>query len=103
MHISVCGIACEVCILYRKGICRNPCEPKVDTHRPIPRCAAERGVRYCSSCKEFPCDLYEGIPVEVELEPGKRVRAEWRPYSKIFLEMLRTRLKGVRVPYRFLL
>ncbi len=82
MKIGVCGIACEVCGLYTKGICpgcttheMNPCE--------IPRCAERKKVEFCSrDCEEFPCKYYG--------ESGEL----YYPFSKEFLESFKNRLVG---------
>lgn len=92
-----------MCILYKRGICKSPCEPSKKTHRPIPRCAAEKGVRYCSECEDFPCKLYDGMPIEVRVKPGKIMRMQWQPYSWAYVEMIRRRLKKESITYKFLI
>jgi hypothetical protein len=90
VKIGTCGIACEVCILYKRKICQG-CTPQMSC--PIPRCAVEKGIAYCSQCEEFPCKLYDGKPFEVEIEPGMKVKGVWKPYSEIFMRMIRGKLE----------
>lgn len=66
MRIGVCGIACEVCPRMTKGICPNKetgCEPKENKFCKIASCAHKKGVRYCFSCKSFPCETTKDGPI----------------------------------------
>jgi len=85
MATGACGIACDVCGLYKKNICQgcisgDKCPPKLAQDSPchILKCAAEKKVGYCSSdCKEFPCHIYDLC----------------YPYSEAYLGMYRKRNK----------
>ncbi len=96
MPVAACGISCDVCGLYVKGIC-STCVAGTDerarrkldvqmqamkAHCPILACAVERKVGYClKDCEEFPCP---------EFESG--FGPEPFPYSAGFLTMFKTRL-----------
>ncbi|PIP24818.1 MAG: hypothetical protein COX34_02105 [Candidatus Nealsonbacteria bacterium CG23_combo_of_CG06-09_8_20_14_all_36_12] len=80
-----CGICCEHCILYKKGICPG-CElsqEKVDflksinANCPILECAVKSGKDLCSDCEKFPCEKFEN----------------W-PFVKEWTEMIKSRLKS---------
>jgi len=96
MPVAACGVSCDVCGLYVKGIC-GTCVAGTDekAHKklaaqmkllnkqcPILACAVERKAAYClRDCEDFPC---------VNFESGL-----WEgpfPYSTQFLTMCRKRL-----------
>lgn len=70
--IGACGVACSVCRLYTYGVCEG-CqagdlfkpEQTARSACPILRCAAAKGIPFCSrDCLEYPCLLFEqGLPV----------------------------------------
>jgi len=82
MQIGACGIACEVCGYFIKGICSGcvagtdeNATKVLDTQKkelgyscPVLECALTRKVDYClKDCDEFPCDLlYRGLPYSQE-------------------------------------
>jgi len=78
LKIGVCGIACEVCGLYKKNICKG-CVIEPENPCPIPGCAKEKGIEFCSDCDEFPCKIYH--------------KAEY-PYSVSYLSMHHERMKS---------
>ena len=78
MKIGACGIACELCGLFAKGVCGG-CTHGDDENAPVVletqkkqfgmvcpvlECASSRKVGHClKDCGEFPCDvLYQGFP-----------------------------------------
>jgi hypothetical protein len=86
IRIAACGMACEICQWFKKGVCPG-CYPGTDPaaparleffskiHRcPVLECAIKRKVDYCLNCDKFPCDvLYKSE----------------EPYSKKFLDALK--------------
>ena len=78
MKIGACGIACEVCGYYTRGMCEGcvagndtGASDKLDIQQqklgftcPVLECAATRKVGYClKDCDKFPCEvLYQGFP-----------------------------------------
>jgi len=100
MPTGACGVNCDVCGLYVKGVCGTcaagtdeRAKKKLDEqmevinmHCPILACAVERKVGYClRDCNEFPCTKFESA-LESLLGPGPY------PYSAKYLAMFRTRL-----------
>ena len=100
MPTGACGINCDVCGLYVKGVC-GTCAAGTDERAqkklaeqlevinmrcPILECAVERKVGYClRDCEEFPCTKFEsGFKSLMGAGPY--------PYSNGFLAMFRTRL-----------
>ncbi|HOV26947.1 MAG TPA: DUF3795 domain-containing protein [Pseudobacteroides sp.] len=83
MATGACGISCDACGLYAKGICQgcvsgDICPPEVAQNIPCPilKCAAEKKIPYCSrDCNEFPCKLHD----------------QGYPYSSAYLGMYRSR------------
>ena len=67
---AACGICCEVCAAYEKcGGCPCGTDPSVPqrlerikemmgAYCPVLKCAMEKKVEYCLSCKEFPCEVH---------------------------------------------
>ena len=100
MPVAACGISCDVCGLYVKGLCGTcsagtdeRAQKKLDTqmqlinmHCPILACAVEKRIGHCSrDCKEFPCTKFEsGFESRMGAGPF--------PYSITFLEMFRRRI-----------
>ena len=67
MEIGICGIACEVCPKMVEGKCpngENRCVPKDNKFCFIATCAHKKGVRYCFSCTEFPCETTKAGPID---------------------------------------
>lgn len=71
-RIGACGVACNVCRLYTYGVCEGCQAGSISTPEqvsrsacPILRCAAAKGVPFCSrDCLEYPCLLFnQGLPV----------------------------------------
>lgn len=101
MPVAACGISCDVCGLYVKGICGS-CAAGTDERArkkldeqfevinmncPILACAVERKVGYClRDCEEFPCAKFES-GLESLLGPGPY------PYSTKFLAMYKARMR----------
>ena len=103
MPLAACGISCDVCGLYVKGIC-STCfagtdervQRKLDEqmqainmHCPILACAFEKKVAYCiKDCADFPCENFR-TGWESWMGPGPC------PYSDSFLDMFpRRRAEG---------
>ena len=100
MSVAACGISCDVCALYVKGIC-GTCAPGTDEralkkldaqmelikmHCPMLECAVEQKVGHCiRDCEDFPCTKFES-GFESRLGPGSF------PYSASFLAMFKRRL-----------
>ncbi|OYD13904.1 hypothetical protein CH333_09610 [candidate division WOR-3 bacterium JGI_Cruoil_03_44_89] len=87
MKIGACGIACGVCSLYEKGLCRGCCSgidkdilETIEWLREeiggcsILECAHKNKTDYCLRCDNFPCELH--------YEKG--------PYKNGFLDVLKT-------------
>ena len=100
MPVAACGVSCDVCRLYIKGICGTclagtdeRAQKKLDAqlqtikmYCPILACAVEKKVSYClKDCQEFPCARFES-GFESRLGPGPF------PYSTSFLTMFKRRL-----------
>jgi hypothetical protein len=100
MPVAACGVSCDVCGLYVKGICgtcaagtEERALQKLDEqmelinmHCPILACAVERKVGYClKDCEEFPCTKFES-GFESLMGPGSY------PYSRGFLAMFKARI-----------
>lgn len=72
MKVGACGIACETCGLYTKGICEG-CKKteenveflkSIDSNCPVLECAVKKDIEVCSrDCSQFPCDKYTGWPL----------------------------------------
>jgi hypothetical protein len=100
MPVAACGVSCDVCGLYVKGIC-STCfagtdervQEKLDEqmqainmHCPILACAVEKKVGYClRDCQEFPCLRFQSGFESVQ-GPGPF------PYSTSFLNMFQRRI-----------
>lgn len=100
MPLAACGISCDVCGLYVKGLC-NSCfagtdervqkkldeqMQAIDMYCPILACAVEKKIGYClRDCQEFPCDRFHSGFESVQ-RPGPF------PYSASFLNMFRRRM-----------
>ena len=86
MKVGTCGICCDVCGLYVKGICPG-CErtpqriaflKKINANCPVLECAVKRNIEICSrDCKDFPCKNFDG----------------W-PFSEEWIEMFKLRSRG---------
>ena len=82
--ISYCGVICQYCPAYRRGLCLG-CDAHVGECK-FARCVRERGVGNCLLCSEFPCKLHtEGFEWLTE-EYGK---LRWKIYSNIFLQIMK--------------
>ena len=89
--ISYCGICCSVCRSYKKKQCPGclkleKCE--------ISKCAKSKKIRYCFSCKEFPCKLFEeGFDWDLDKFPAlkdfKLGVVKWKPYSKEYIQLFK--------------
>ena len=100
MPVAACGISCDVCGLYIKGIC-GTCVAgtdkrvqkkldeqmnKIKMYCPILACAVEKKVGYCTKdCEDFPC-----VKFESGFEP--LMGAGPYPYSTTFLNTFRRRM-----------
>lgn len=86
MKIGACGIACEICSLYEKGLCKGCCSgidkniyEIIEWMRKeiggcsILECAHKSKTDYCLKCDNYPCELH--------YEKG--------PYKKEFLDVLK--------------
>lgn len=78
MKIGACGIACEVCGYFVKGMCEGCVagddedapktleiqKTKLGFSCPVLDCAFNRKIGYClKDCDKFPCEvLYKGLP-----------------------------------------
>ncbi len=82
--VSYCGVVCEYCPAYRKGLCPG-CDQHADECEYI-KCALDRNVENCLLCDEFPCKLHEeGFDWTTE-EYGK---LKWKVYSDVFLRIMK--------------
>ena len=100
MPIAACGVCCDVCGLYVKGLCGTcaagtgeRAQKKLDAQMqaikmycPILACAVERRIGYClKDCDDFPCAKFEsGFEAVQGAGPF--------PYSSSFLNMFKKRL-----------
>jgi hypothetical protein len=70
IRIGACGMACEICVFYTKGLCPG-CLPGNDPAAPLRleyfskvyrcpalECAIKRNQDYCLNCDKFPCDIH---------------------------------------------
>jgi hypothetical protein len=70
IRIGACGVACEVCEFFNKGVCPG-CYPGTDEAAPARLeyfskvyrcpaldCAIKKKQDYCISCDKFPCDVH---------------------------------------------
>ncbi len=72
MKIGACGIACEVCAYFVKGLCEGCVagddegaaevleiqRQKLGSHCPVLECASRNKIGYClKDCDEFPCEI----------------------------------------------
>ncbi|MDY6911600.1 MAG: DUF3795 domain-containing protein [Chloroflexota bacterium] len=67
---AACGIDCQTCGLYDNcGGCPSGTDPSapqrsehikeiMGAYCPALKCAIEKKVEYCLSCKEFPCEVH---------------------------------------------
>jgi hypothetical protein len=53
IHVSACGLLCELCPKFLKKQCSG-CAPNPVCE--FPQCAADKGVSICFECDEFPCE-----------------------------------------------
>ena len=75
IKIGACGICCETCGLYVKGICSG-CDKSekgvkflksIDANCPVLECAVKKRIDVCSrDCGKFPCDNFAGWPLSEE-------------------------------------
>ena len=100
MPLAACGISCDVCGLYVKGLCSScfagtdeRVQEKLDEQMqaidmccPILLCAVEKKISYClRDCQEFPCvRFHSGFESVQGTGPF--------PYSTSFLNMFRRRM-----------
>lgn len=96
MPVAACGVCCDVCEFYVKGMCVTCCAgtdaegvrkkqesemQKIDMKCPILACAAEKNIAYCiRDCGDFPCENFR-TGWESHMGPGSS------PYSESFLAM----------------
>jgi len=81
--VSYCGIICQFCPAYRRGLCEG-CDPHIDECY-FAACAVKRGLKSCLLCGEFPCQAHwEGFP----WESSKYGKVRWRVFSDIFLKIM---------------
>lgn len=69
MKIPPCGSYCKSCLYYKRKECAGCVETNgrpfyIDQTEkdtcPVWECAAERKVKHCGVCDDFPCDMYLG-------------------------------------------
>jgi len=86
IKVGACGICCESCGLYVKGVCTGCNKTKegveflksINANCPVLECAVGNKKDVCSKdCDKFPCDKFQ----------------DW-PLAKEWLEMYRSRLKN---------
>lgn len=81
--VSHCGLICEYCKAYLKKLCLG-CDHHVDECQ-YAKCVLERGVKACTSCEDFPCNLHvNGFTWETS-EYGK---LKWRVFSRVYMEII---------------
>ncbi|UZE94010.1 MAG: hypothetical protein IB618_00320 [Candidatus Pacearchaeota archaeon] len=75
MKVGACGICCETCGLFVKGICKGCDKTKehieflksIKANCPILGCAVSNKTDVCSKdCDKFPCEKFEGWPLSKE-------------------------------------
>ncbi len=83
MRIAPCGICCDVCNLFKQERCPGCAAFEAIISEAnicrIPRCAQDKGVKYCGDCSDFPCKIYktQGVPFsESLLEAHTRVHSD---------------------------
>lgn len=100
MPVGACGMCCDVCGLYLKGICTTcaagtdeRAKKKLDGQMekikmpcPVLACAVKKKVGYClKDCEEFPCGTFESGFESVH-------RSGPYPFSTSMLAMFKRRL-----------
>ena len=104
MSVGACGISCDVCSLYVKGICetctsgteedgarkkQESIRQAAHVHCPILACAVEKKVGYCTrDCSEFPCDKFKFGWESLRVQGSGPF-----PYSTSFLSMWKRRYR----------
>lgn len=59
---SLCGLNCGLCSMHLSGHCPGCGGGEGNQSCRIARCSLEhKNVEYCSQCREYPCEKYEGI------------------------------------------
>ena len=86
--ISYCGICCSLCPPFRNGDCSGCLE--LDECK-INQCAKSKKIRYCFSCKEFPCELFEkGFDWDLDVFPSLKKFSpgvvKWKPFSNTYIQ-----------------
>lgn len=59
---SLCGLNCGLCSMHLDGYCPGCGGGEGNQSCKIARCSLSHDkIEYCSKCREFPCEKYEGI------------------------------------------
>ncbi len=73
MKVGACGVCCEVCLMFTKGVCKGCCAgideiapkrleklEKMGLLCPALKCAVDTKIGFCpKDCDKFPCETYE--------------------------------------------
>lgn len=61
---SLCGLNCGLCVMYIGKYCPGCGGGEGNQACFIARCSqSHEGILYCSECREYPCEKYEGIEI----------------------------------------
>ena len=81
--IGFCGLACQFCRAYERGLCEG-CDAHVG-ECAFAICASKKGIKCCLSCEGFPCELHrEGF----DWETPTHGKLRWRVFSDVFLDIM---------------
>jgi len=81
--ISYCGLACQLCRAYIRGLCEG-CDAHVE-ECAFAICASGKGLKCCLSCEDFPCELHrKGF----DWESPTHGKLKWRVFSDVFLDVM---------------
>jgi hypothetical protein len=63
--VTPCGLNCAICICYENESCKGCIGQKgsciVVENCATYRCVADKGLRYCFECSEFPCNKLQPV------------------------------------------
>ena len=101
---SLCGLNCSLCPMFVREQCGgcfsdSPCYLTC----PIAPCSVEHvGIEYCFECREYPCQLYDGIDLHdslishrnqlMDMEKAKRIGIEEYKREQLFKKRILNKL-----------
>ena len=101
---SLCGLNCSLCPMFVWEQCGgcfsdSPCYLTC----PIAPCSVEHvGIEYCFECREYPCQLYDGIDLHdslishrnqlMDMEKAKRIGIEEYKREQLFKKRILNKL-----------